>query len=107
MIHLRRNGNSHSIGTGRANGNGRGAQVDPQVTVRLLTVRDADALRALAGRDSAPAPNGRVLGAEKHGRLLAAISTSTGHVVADPFHPTADLVYLLRMRAGQLVSPPS
>ena len=104
MIDLHRNGNSHN-GTGRAHGNGRGAEVDPQVTIRLLSESDMDALQVLAERDSARAPNGTVLGVEKDGRLLAAISTSTGHVVADPFHPTADLVYLLRMRAGQLVPP--
>jgi hypothetical protein len=106
MIHLRRNGNSHN-GTGHQNGNGRGPEVDPEVTIRLLAERDADDLRILAERDSARTPNGSVIGAEKDGRLLAAISASTGEVVADPFHSTADLVHLLRLRAGQLIPSPS
>jgi hypothetical protein len=104
MIHLRRNGKSHN-GTGHRNGNGRGPEVDPEVTIRLLSESDADDLRVLAERDSARAPNGNVLGVERDGRLLAAISTSTGVVVADPFHRTADLVDLLRIRAGHLIPP--
>jgi hypothetical protein len=103
MIRLHRNGNSHN-GTG-VHADGHAAAVDPRVTIRLLSAADSEALRVLAERDSARAPNGAVLGAEKGGRLLAAISTSSGDVVADPFHPTADLVGLLRMRAGQLVPP--
>jgi hypothetical protein len=102
MIHLRRNGKSHN-GIRQRNGNGHGPAVDPEVTIRLLSESDAADLRALAERDSARAPNGNVLGVEKAGRLLAAISTSTDEVVADPFYKTADLVDLLRIRAGQLI----
>jgi hypothetical protein len=40
--------------------------------------------------------------AELDGRLLAALALSDGRVVADPFHPTADLIDLLRARANQL-----
>jgi hypothetical protein len=104
MIRLHHNGNSHN-GTGAAPGNGHAPAVDPNVTIRPLSETDSEALRVLAERDSARAPNGSLLGAEKDGRLLAAISTSSGEVVADPFHRTADLVGLLRIRAGQLVPP--
>ena len=34
---------------------------------------------------------------------MAAISLTSGDVVADPFFPTADLVSLLRVRAGQVL----
>jgi hypothetical protein len=36
--------------------------------------------------------------AERDGELLAALAG--GHVIADPFEPTADLVALLRLHAG-------
>jgi non-ribosomal peptide synthetase component F len=104
MIRLHPTATAHTATRG-ANGNGRGAEVDSQVTIRFLADGDAHALRTLAERDSARAPSGHVLGAERSGRLLAAISTSSGQVVADPFHPTADLVRLLRLQARQLVPP--
>jgi hypothetical protein len=104
--HHRRNGSSHTP-TARVNGNGHGPYVNPEVTIRPLSATDHDALRTLAERDSATAPDGSVLGAERHGRLLAAISTSSGEVVADPFYRTEDLVSLLRVRAGQLLPPAS
>jgi hypothetical protein len=103
-LHLRRNGNSHNT-TAPANGDGNVPAVDPEVTIRLLSEADHDALRVLAQRDTARALNGAVLGAERAGRLLAAISSS-GDVIADPFHRTEDLVSLLRVRAGQLLPPP-
>jgi hypothetical protein len=94
---LHRNGNSH-----RHNGNGSG---DRELVIRRLASADEDALRLLAERDTTRAPDGEVVGAEKDGRLLAAISLDSGDVVADPFHPTADVVALLRVRAGQLLPP--
>lgn len=72
-----------------------------EVKIRPLAADDSAELRSLAERDTAPMPNGAVVGAERGGRLLAAISLSSGDVVADPFHPTADLVALLELRAGQ------
>jgi hypothetical protein len=90
------NGNSPHL-----NGNSTG-QLEG-VTIRRLEEADSGALLVLAERDSARPPDGDILGAEREGRLLAAISLSNGHVVADPFHPTADVVTLLRVRAGQLV----
>jgi hypothetical protein len=43
-----------------------------------------------------------VLVAEVDGTPVAAISLVDGHVVADPFERTADVVELLRLRAAQL-----
>ena len=73
-----------------------------RITIRRLADADAAAIRELAQRDSARTPAGLLLGAELDGRLLAAISTTTGEVVADPFHPTARVVEVLRLRAAQL-----
>jgi hypothetical protein len=70
----------------------------------LRICRDGDypELRALAERDSASIPSGRLLAAEGDGRLLAVISLETGTVIADPFVPTNDAVELLRRRAWQI-----
>ncbi len=56
-------------------------------------------LAALADRHVSPAP---VLLAESDGDPVVALSTVTGDVISDPFRVTADLVELLRLRAGQL-----
>ena len=94
---LHRNGKSHL-----QNGNGSG---DHELVIRRLAPGDENALRILAERDTTRAPDGEVVGAEKDGRLLAAISLESGDVVADPFQPTADVVALLRVRAGQILLP--
>lgn len=75
----------------------------PNIVLRLATPADANRVRRLAELDSARVPTGEVLLAEVDGRLRAALSLLTGHAVADPFHRTADLVTLLRMRATQLI----
>jgi hypothetical protein len=72
------------------------------VTLRICGPEDGDALRRLAGRDSAPPLEGTVLLAEVAGEPRAAIALETGRVVADPFALTAELVDLLRARAKQL-----
>jgi hypothetical protein len=73
-----------------------------EVTIRRLGEADADALERVAGRDSASRPAGEVLGAEVGGRLIAAISITTGEVVADPFSRTDAARSLLELRAAQL-----
>jgi hypothetical protein len=89
----------------RQNGNGH---VDAShVTIRELAGGDEGLLRELTERDTARMPRGEVVGAERDGRLMAAISLASGEIVADPFHPTADLVALLRVRAGQILPPPA
>ena len=87
--------------------NGDNSGEDSRVTIRALVGDDAHSLRDLTERDTARTLPGEVVGAERDGRLLAALSLSSGDVVADPFHPTADLVALLRVRAGQMLPPPA
>ena len=72
-----------------------------EVTIRALGIRDVAQVKRLAQRDSSHEPRGELLGAEVHGQLLAAVSTTTGEVIADPFRPTAALVEALRLRACQ------
>jgi hypothetical protein len=60
---------------------------------------DAAALEHLAALDSSRPLRGPVVVALRDGVLLAALETATGRTIADPFHPTADLVALLRVHA--------
>jgi hypothetical protein len=75
---------------------------DPSLTIRYATADDAEALRRLAALDSARALQGAVLVAEVAGEPWAAISLEDYHAVADPFRPSADLVWLLVERARDL-----
>jgi hypothetical protein len=72
------------------------------VTLRFGVTDDQTRLARLAALDSSKPPAPPILLAEVDGQLLAALALSDGTVVADPFHPTADLVDLLRARAHQL-----
>ena len=74
------------------------------VAVRRLDRRPSDraALDYLADLDSSEPPTGEVLGAELDGALVAAISLSTGDVIADPFVRTDHIRSLLELRASQL-----
>ena len=74
------------------------------VTLRCAEAHDDAALNRLAALDSARPPAPPVLVADLESRLLAAISLADGSVIADPFHPTAALVELLRARERQLRS---
>ena len=74
----------------------------PTISIRAATSSDARSLMRLAALDSAPVPLGPVLLAEVDGEAQAAIALRDGHVVADPFHRTAELVSLLRLRASLL-----
>jgi hypothetical protein len=73
-------------------------------TVRPAHADDLPALYALAALDSQPPPPfGPMLLAEVEGELWAAVSIPDRTVaIADPFRPTAELVRLLRERAGRL-----
>ena len=71
------------------------------ITIRHATHEDNRALARLAALDEGPAPRGDTLLALVDGELLAAVPLDGGAVVADPFHHTAELVELLRMRAAQ------
>lgn len=70
------------------------------LVLRPATAADAPVLRDLADLDSRRLPAGPHLVALADGELRAALSLSDGTAVADPFHPTAHLVTLLRTRAA-------
>jgi hypothetical protein len=76
------------------------------VSVRRLDHRPSDraALEYLADLDSSEPLTGEVLGAELDGALVAAISLTTGDVIADPFIRTDHIRSLLELRVSQLRS---
>jgi hypothetical protein len=67
----------------------------------LIQRSDADTLEVwrLAALDDRRAPHGPALLAYVGGELRAALALRDGHVVADPFHRTADIVEMLRVEA--------
>jgi hypothetical protein len=67
------------------------------ITVRPYLPDDTRSLWRLAALDDRRVPAQPVVVAETHGRLIAAVSRSTGEAVADPFEPTAHLVEMLRL----------
>jgi hypothetical protein len=76
---------------------GRGA-----ITIRRARPADGPALRRLAALADRRVPDGDVLVAEVDGEVVAASSTRSDVVVADPFAVTLDLVELLGLRTQQL-----
>jgi hypothetical protein len=72
------------------------------VTIRRVTPDDRQAVERLAELDGNPVPRGAALLAEVDENVLAVRSLDDGATVADPFHPTAELVRLLSTRAKQL-----
>ena len=72
----------------------------PSVLIRAARGSDGSELERIAQLDSTHVPAGALLVAEADGRLVAAIASSTGEAIADPFLPTADVVALLKLRAG-------
>ena len=75
-----------------------------QMVIRRLDSAGSDrpALERLAGRDSAAAPTGEVIVAERDGHLVAAISLTTGELISDPFVAAGDARALLQQRAVEL-----
>jgi hypothetical protein len=73
--------------------------------IRVATADDQRALALLAELDSALAPRGPVLLAERGGEPVAALALGADTAIADPFLPTGDVIELLRLRARQM-SPP-
>jgi hypothetical protein len=73
-----------------------------EILIRYARPDDQRALERLAGRDSQPLPDGELLVAETGGEIRAALPLNGRRPVADPFHPTAELVRLLEVRRGQL-----
>ena len=70
---------------------------------RMAVAEDAPNLRRLAALDSQSPLIGAVLMGEIDGVPAAAISLTSGRVVADPFRHTAELVATMRMRAAARV----
>jgi hypothetical protein len=73
-----------------------------RIVIRHGRAADGGALAKLAELAERHVPAAPVLLAESDGALVAAVSTATGDVVADPFVATHDVVQLLRLRAQQL-----
>jgi hypothetical protein len=71
------------------------------ITIRRSTEADRLALLRLADLDDHAPPEGDALLAFVDGELRAALSLRGDGVLADPFHPSRDVVELLRMRARQ------
>lgn len=71
-----------------------------EIAVRAAGPGDSSALRRLAARADRRLPAAPVLLAESDGEAVVARSTATGELIADPFRASADLVELLRLRAG-------
>ena len=74
----------------------------PIVAIRPATEDDTSELLRLAGLDSSVVPAGELLLGIVDGELRAAVSVTTGNAIADPFHHTADVIALLRLRASRL-----
>lgn len=74
----------------------------PIVAIRPATDDDTPILLRLAALDSSVVPAGELLLGIVDGHPVAAVSVTTGRAIADPFHPTADVVALLRLRAERL-----
>ena len=72
------------------------------IAIHLASPADARALARLAALDGAEVPSLPALLATVDGEPRAALSLTTGAVVADPFAPTVDLVELLRLRSAAL-----
>ena len=79
--------------------------IAPSVLIRAA--RGSDGVRARAPRRAGlrRVPAGTLLVAEADGRLVAAIASSTGEAIADPFLPTADVLALLQLRAAGASAP--
>ncbi len=76
-----------------------------EIIIRFAGDEHAGDLRRLAQLDSAAVPSGDVLIALVGDQMRAAVSISDGSAIADPFHPTAELVSLLSQRVAQLRPP--
>jgi hypothetical protein len=73
---------------------------NPEIRIRVAREDDLAEVTRVAGRDTSLPPAWPILVAEVGSDIRAAISLTDGEVVADPFHRTAELVEMLRIRAG-------
>lgn len=74
------------------------------ITITRSSEADSQKLERLAALDERRAPVGPALLAYVDGELRAAVGLEDGRAVADPFHPTAELVEILRFQARQEVA---
>jgi hypothetical protein len=74
------------------------------ITITRSTESDSAKVWRLAALDDRRAPRGPALLAYVDGELRAALGLEDGQAVADPFHPTAELVEILRFQASQEVA---
>jgi hypothetical protein len=78
-------------------------QLPESLVIRGSRPDDRRALARLAELDGRRVLDGeRVLIAEVDGVLRAAVPIDSGEPVADPFHPTAAVLEVLKLRAAQL-----
>jgi len=77
----------------------------PTVALRLNSVHDDAALQRLAELEGRPLPRDRFVVAEVDGVMVAAHPLAGGVPLADPFHATAQILRLLRLRAEQVAGP--
>lgn len=77
----------------------------PAMSIRMERADDVATIRRIAALDSAPVPASPVLLGMIDGEPVAAMSLTSGKLVADPFKPTAALTALLRLRADHLHGP--
>jgi hypothetical protein len=74
------------------------------ITITHSTAADSEDVWRLALLDDRRAPAGPALLAYVDGELRAAVGLVDGQAIADPFHPTAELVEMLRFQARQEVA---
>jgi hypothetical protein len=76
----------------------------PVITITHSANADDASVRRLAALDDRRPPHGPALLAYEDGELRAAVGLVDGRSVADPFHRTADIVQMLRLRAREEVA---
>jgi hypothetical protein len=74
------------------------------ITITRSTAADSEDVWRLALLDDRRAPAGPALLAYVDGELRAAVGLVDDQAIADPFHPTAELVEILRFQARQEVA---
>jgi hypothetical protein len=73
--------------------------VSEPITITHSADADVPSVWRLAALDDRRPPHGPALLAYVGGELRAAVGLLDGQAVADPFHPTADIVEMLRLQA--------
>jgi hypothetical protein len=73
--------------------------VSEPITITHSADADVPSVWGLAALDDRRPPHGPALLAYVGGELRAAVGLLDGQAVADPFHPTADIVEMLRLQA--------